>query len=59
MKLVVQAFVLGIFAFGASAAITSSHSSVMIANHQAVVSAFPTPTCGPGHCPPGQGLGLR
>lgn len=59
MKLVVQAFVLGIFAIGASAAIGSSHSNVMAASHQTVVSAMPTPTCGPGHCAPGQGVGLQ
>lgn len=59
MKIVVQAFVLGIFAIGTSAAIGTSHSTVMLPNHQ-VVSALPMPTCGPGHCPPGTtGVGLR
>jgi hypothetical protein len=53
MKLVVRAFVLGLFAAGASAAVVSAHSSniAMVGSHQAMVAAMPTPGCGPsGTC---------
>ncbi|HTX40740.1 MAG TPA: hypothetical protein VMD25_02840 [Acidobacteriaceae bacterium] len=53
MKFVVRAFVLSLFAAGASAAVISAHSSnvPMIGSHQAVVAAMPTPGCGPnGNC---------
>ena len=54
MKLVVRAFVLGVFAAGASAAVASYHnanvmtaSNVANGSHQSVVAALPTPGCGP------------
>ncbi|HTV81763.1 MAG TPA: hypothetical protein VME18_03860 [Acidobacteriaceae bacterium] len=54
MKLIVRAFVLGVFACGASAAVVSFHSTqamaAMTASHQAVVAAMPMPACGPGGC---------
>jgi hypothetical protein len=54
MKLIVRAFVLGIFACGASAAVVSLHSTqtmaAMTASHQAVASAMPIPACGPDGC---------
>jgi len=54
MKLIVRAFALGIFAIGASAAVTSFHSTqnvaAMTASHQAMVAAVPMPTCGPSIC---------
>jgi len=54
MKLIVRAFVLGLFAAGASAAVVSFHSTqamaAMTASHQAVAAAMPIPPCGPGSC---------
>ncbi|MGB6134884.1 MAG: hypothetical protein WCC14_16430 [Acidobacteriaceae bacterium] len=49
MKLIVRAFVLGLFAAGASAAVVSVHSSntTMVSSHQTVVAAMPMPGCGP------------
>ena len=57
MKLIVRAFVLTVFAAGASAAVVSSHSSSMVTatpNHQVVSSRLPVPVCTPGvpGCPP-------
>lgn len=56
MKTAVRALALGIFAAGASAAVLSSPShsgkATMVVSHQAVVSAYPVPACGPDHCPP-------
>jgi len=47
MKSIVQAFVLGIVAVGASAAI-GSHQTVATPSHQTSVSAIPMPGCTPG-----------
>lgn len=60
MKLVVRAFVLGLFAAGASAAVVSVHSSnttTMVTSHQAVVAAMPMPGCGPSGGPSCTGTG--
>ena len=55
MKFAVRALVLGMFAAGCSAAVLSSHAkATFIPNHQAVSSAYPMPTCSPGHCTTGK-----
>jgi hypothetical protein len=48
MKSIVQVLVLGIVAVGASAAVRSSHQTVITPSHLAVVSAMPMPGCSPG-----------
>lgn len=51
MKFAVRALVLGMFAAGCSAAVLSSHAKATFApDHQVMSSAYPTPTCSPGHC---------
>jgi len=56
MKFAVRALVLGMCAAGCSAAVLSSHAkATMVPTHQAVSSAYPVPTCSPGHCPKGGG----
>lgn len=49
MKLVVRAFVLGVFAAGASAAVVSSHAAnTVVPSHQVMSANIPIPTQG---CP--------
>jgi hypothetical protein len=55
MKLVVRAFVLGVFVAGASAAVVSSHAAANVVkatpSHQAVAANMPIPNCNPnGNC---------
>ena len=55
MKLVVRAFVLGVFAAGASAAVASYHNANALTamnatSHQAVSANLPMPGCGPSGC---------
>lgn len=54
MKFAVRALVLGMCAAGCSAAVLASHAtSPFVPSHQVMSSAYPTPTCSPGHCPKG------
>ena len=54
MKLVVRAFVLGVFAAGAAGAAASYHNANALTatsvNHQVVTAGFPMPGCGPSGC---------
>jgi hypothetical protein len=49
MKTIVRAFVLGVFAAGASAAVVSSHSNTFVPSHQAMSASMPIPFCPPGN----------
>ena len=54
MKLVIRAFVFGLCAVGASAAVASSHATrnlqTMTVSQQATSTAMPIPGCSPNHC---------
>jgi hypothetical protein len=55
MKFAVRALVLGMFAAGCSAAVLSSHAkATFVPSQQVTSSAFPMPTCSPGHCTTGK-----
>jgi len=49
MKFALRAFVLGICAAGASAAVLTSHSAVL-GGHQMMLASSPMPSCGPNAC---------
>ena len=55
MKLVVRAFVLGLFAVGASAAVinvhSTSHMTTASVSQQQMSPTIVTPTCSPSQCP--------